>query len=125
MGFESGRSASFTMTAFTEAHLRYTRLFGTRGEIRGDGHSFEVFDFLSDSVETFGQTDESVGRYDALTGHGGGDVGFIDAFIAAVATDDSSLLLSGPEDTLASHRLVFAAEQARLTNTVVDPRTME
>jgi len=122
MEFESGRSASFTMTAFTEAHLRYTRLFGTRGELRGDGHSFEVFDFLSDSVESFGRQDNSVGRYDALTGHGGGDAGFIDAFISAVATDDPSRLSSGPEETLASHRLVFAAERARLSGTIVDPR---
>lgn len=125
MEFESGKSASFTMSAFTEAHLRYTRLFGTRGEIRGDGKSFEIFDFLSDSVEQFGQPDTSVGRYDALTGHGGGDVALAAAFIEAVSTDDSSLLLSGPEETLASHRLVFAAEKARLTNSIVDPRTME
>lgn len=124
MEFESGRSASFTMTAFTEAHLRYTRLFGTRGELRGDGHSFEIFDFLSDSVETFGRTDSSVGRYDASTGHGGGDAAFVEAFIGAVSTDDPSLLLSGPEETLASHRLVFAAERARRTKTIVDPREL-
>ncbi len=124
MEFESGRTASFTMTAFAEAHLRYTRLFGTRGEIRGNGHGFEVFDFLSDSVETFGGADNTIGRYDALRGHGGGDAAFIEAFIQAVRTDDPTLLSSGPKDTMASHQLVFAAEQARRTRTIVDPRSL-
>jgi len=123
MEFESGKTASFTMTAFTEAHLRYTRLFGTRGEIRGDGRSFEVFDFLTDSVERTGTADSSIGRYDALTGHGGGDEGFIDSFVAAVATDDPSLISASPEEILESHRLVFAAEHARRTASVVDLST--
>jgi len=125
MEFESGKTASFTMTAFTEAHLRYTRLFGTRGEIRGDGHGFEVFDFLSDSVETWGHEDSSVGRYDALTGHGGGDEAFTAAFIEAVATGDPAVIRASPDDVLTSHRLVFAAEEARRTGTVVDPRVLK
>lgn len=122
MQFESGKTANFTMTGFTEAHSRYTRLFGTRGEIRGDGRSFEVFDFLSDTAKRFGSVDSSIGRYDALTGHDGGDYGFMAAFIKAVATDDPSLISAGPDDALASHRLVFATEEARRTGTIVDPR---
>jgi hypothetical protein len=33
--------------------------------------------------------------------------------VAAVAQGDQSLILSGAEESLESHRLVFAAEQAR------------
>ena len=37
----------------------------------------------------------------------------MDSFVKAVATDDPSLLLTGPTESLRSHRLVFAAERAR------------
>jgi len=34
------------MTAFTQAARRSTRLFGTRAELTGDGHTVRVYDFL-------------------------------------------------------------------------------
>ena len=39
MEFEGNKSASFTMTAFTEAAPRKTRVFGTRGEVDADGRN--------------------------------------------------------------------------------------
>jgi len=39
----------------------------------------------------------------------------------AVARQDPSLILSGPEETLESHLIVFAAEKARHENRVVSP----
>ena len=41
------------------------------------------------------------------------------AFVGAVATGDRSKILTGPEDTLATHLTVFAAEKSRLTGKVV------
>ena len=41
------------------------------------------------------------------------------AFVRAVATGDTSGIWSGPDATLESHRIVFAAEQARLEKRVV------
>ena len=38
--------------------------------------------------------------------------GLMSAFINAVANNDPSGLLSGPDETLESHLMVFAAEQA-------------
>lgn len=38
----------------------------------------------------------------------------------AVATGDRSHVLSGPDETLASHLAVFAAEQSRVRSCVVD-----
>ena len=34
------------MTAFTRMRERETRIFGTRGELRGDGAGVDVYDFL-------------------------------------------------------------------------------
>ena len=44
----------------------------------------------------------------------------MDAFVAAVAAQDPSLVLSGPRESLLSHLSVLGAEHARHTGTVVD-----
>jgi len=117
MEFEGGRTAAFTMTAFTEHGDRRTSIFGTRGEIHGNGGTIRVFDFLTDQVETI-NANESDGSI--LGGHGGGDYWIKDAFIKAVATGDRSSILSGPQETLETHLMVFAAEKARHHNRVIE-----
>ncbi len=117
MLFEGGRTASFTMTAFNEAGHRKTRIFGTRGEIYGDGSKITLFDFLTDKTEVI---DTEAADASILGGHGGGDYGLMKRFIAAVASNDQSKILSGPAETLESHLMVFAAERARRENSVVD-----
>jgi len=117
MLFEDGRTASFTMTAFTEAAHRKTRLFGTRGQIEGDGRHIDIFDFLTDThkvIDTHATDGTIVG------GHGGGDAGLIDSFIAAVADNDPSKVLSGPADTLETHLITFAAERSRKESRIID-----
>jgi hypothetical protein len=52
--------------------------------------------------------------------HNGGDFGIMKAFVDAVAAGDQQKVWSGPGETLASHRIVFAAEQARRDGRVVD-----
>jgi hypothetical protein len=42
------------------------------------------------------------------------------AFVHAVATGDTSGLHSGPDATLASHRMVFAAERARRSGSLAE-----
>jgi hypothetical protein len=41
------------------------------------------------------------------------------SFVKAVATDDAFYILSGPDESLASHLLVFAAEHSRKTMSIV------
>jgi predicted dehydrogenase len=117
MLFEGGRSAVFTMTAFNAGSHRKTRIFGTRGEIYGDGESIEVYDFLSDTRRVI---ETNTGDASLLGGHGGGDYGLMDRFVAAIAAGDQGLILSGAEESLETHRMTFAAERARLEHRVVD-----
>lgn len=117
MLFEGGKTGVFTMTAFNQSAHRKTRIFGTRGEIYGDGERIEVFDFLTDQT-TLHDTNSPDGGI--LGGHGGGDYGLMDAFVSAVADNDQGLILSGADESLETHRMVFAAEQARLEHRVVD-----
>ena len=55
-----------------------------------------------------------------LSGHGGGDFGLMKSFIHAVLEQDQSLILSGPDETLESHLMVFAAEKSRQTGQIVE-----
>ena len=120
MEFEGDRTAAFTMTAFNEAGHRRTSIFGTRGEIYGDGKTIRVFDFLTDEKETFDtETDDA----SVLGGHGGGDYRLMQSFVAAVADNDPGRILSGPQETLNSHLMVFAAETARREGRVVGVQT--
>jgi predicted dehydrogenase len=118
--FEGGASGVFTMVAFSEANHRYTRIFGSRGELRCNGETIETYDFLSRRTEVIPVGD--FGDHTASGGHGGGDARLVAAFIDAVATGDPARILSGGHDSLKSHLSVFAAEDARRTGAVVAVR---
>lgn len=118
MEFTGGVTVSFTVTAFAEQRPRDTRVFGTEGELTGDGSRISVFDFATGTTEV---VDADADNDGAITsGHGGGDEGLMDAVIAAVAAGDPTLVATSGADALASHRLVFAAERARRERRVVD-----
>jgi len=114
--FPGATTATFTMTAFSKAAGRSTRLFGTRAELTGDGQTIRVYDFLTRAERLI--TPAPAGAMNAAEGHGGGDAGLMDAFTGAVATGNRELIMSGPRESLASHLVVFAAERARLNGTV-------
>jgi len=120
--FEGEKSAVFTMTAFNQAADRKTRVFGTRGEIYGDGAQIEVFDFLTSSRHVV-KIESASGEGDpsaSMGGHGGGDYNLMKNFVAAVRENDQKLILSGPAASLESHAMVFAAEKARKEHMLVD-----
>jgi predicted dehydrogenase len=116
MLFEGNRTASFTMTAFTESLPRQVRIFGTHGQLEGNGDTLRHFDFLTDTWKDI--VPEAV-EYPVLKGHSGGDFELMHTFVTAVANNDRSLILSGPKETLETHLMVFAAEKARRENKVV------
>ncbi|MCY1137264.1 Gfo/Idh/MocA family oxidoreductase [Actinoplanes sp. Pm04-4] len=112
MQYPGGKTATFTMTAFTPMQGRQTRMFGRHGSIEGDGRTLRVTDFrtgVSETVEAGG----------ASGGHDGGDEALVHAFLGAVAHGDPSRLSSDMATSLASHRVVWAAERARLSGSVV------
>ncbi|WP_037501925.1 Gfo/Idh/MocA family protein [Solirubrobacter soli] len=115
--YENGATATLTMTGFTRMRDRETRIFGTRGELRGDGNMVEVYDFLTESTTRHHSGIHSDGEIP--TGHGGGDDGVMADFLAAVAAGDPAMIPTTPRETLESHRIAFAAEQARRERRVV------
>ena len=113
--FEKGITASFTMAAFTPMSSRQTRIFGTHGYAEGDGHQIRVHDFRTRDHQLLEDLDEQ----ELVGAHGGGDRGIVVAFLDAVARDDASAL-APPEGSLESHRVAWAAEEARRRGKVVD-----
>ncbi len=110
MEFSGGKTASFTMSAFTKHSARRCTIMGTKGSIVGDGHTITVYDFLTDKETIIDTESTGVG---ILSGHGGGDWGLMAAFTECLITDDSSKILSGATVSLESHLMVFAAESSR------------
>jgi predicted dehydrogenase len=117
MELADGATVSFTMTAFTPHEQRKTRIFGTHGYLDGDGARLRVVDFRTgaEDVIEVGESTEA--------GHSGGDQALVDAFLAAVTTGDAGLIRSDAATSLAGHRVVWAAEEARRTGAVVSCAT--
>jgi predicted dehydrogenase len=109
--FPDGATGTFTMSAFTPMEHRQTRLMGTHGYLEGNGRTVRYVDFRTGREETFDSAAE--GGPSAAGGHGGGDEGLTAAFLAAVAAGDPSLLSSDAAESLATHRVVWAAERSR------------
>ncbi|XP_063173536.1 uncharacterized oxidoreductase YjhC-like [Candoia aspera] len=121
MEFEGGATAAFTMVAFTEKlGERTTTIYGTKGELSCEGERgpVEIFDFLQ-KKKTLVSPRIEPGIPASLQGHYGADYYLIDSFVSAVSENDPSRIPTSPEETLRSHLLVFAAEQARRENRVV------
>ncbi len=116
--YGQGVTASFTMTAFTPHMARRTRVFGTQGYLEGDGERVSHLDFRTrdrqEIVTTTGKDASAAG------GHGGGDRNLVDAFVQAAAGGAVSGQLATPEESYASHELVWAAERARAAGSVVE-----
>lgn len=117
--FAHRQTVSFTMTAFSKMEDRQTRLFGSKGYLQGDGQTIRVFDYLTDEETVYPVEEIQAGTQTQMGGHGGGDYYLMDKFIHAVMAGDQSMILSGPDESLESHLMVFAAEKSRKENRLV------
>jgi predicted dehydrogenase len=116
--FDDGTTASFTMVAFSEEICtRKTRIFGTKGEVTGDGETeIKVFTFANRKKLVYHPDPY---EKNGMHGHAGGDFELMKSFIRAVALNDPTLV-SSPQETLESHLVVFEAEKSRLQNSVAN-----
>ena len=98
------------------------RYDGTRASLRAKfaygsgGDAIEIHDHLSGRVELI-DPQARVDHHTAVAGHGGGDVGVMAAFVRALR--DPSTALTTARESLESHLMAFAAEEARVNGTVV------
>jgi hypothetical protein len=77
---------------------RKTRIFGTRGQLEGDGHRVTTFDFNSLQTASCCPTEEDAKPDTKLTGHDFGDYYLMKDFVDAVGFNDPSFISSTPEE---------------------------
>ena len=142
--FANGVRATLTVTAFTGKGRRLTRLFGTHGSLLGDPAEGTITieryapapgvrrpsgaeggpDHTEVDAEVTSFTDREVIEArpdeDAFAGHGGGDDGLMQAFVAHLrGRGDQTAALTSLEASLQSHEMAFAAERSRHAAEVV------
>lgn len=114
MELENGATVAFVMQGHSHNNVRTLRYDGTRATLRATETTNEIaiYDHLTGSEETF-RPGEVMG------GHGGGDTGIMHAFLGALRGSDEAALTTARE-SLESHLMAFAAEEARLHGAVVE-----
>jgi predicted dehydrogenase len=117
MELESGTTVSLALHGHSHREGRTIRYDGTRATLLGHSYpndqEIQIHDHLSGKVEVIRLTVGALGA----TGHGGGDQGLMSAFVRAVR--DPSHALTTARESLESHLMALAAEEARLTETIV------
>lgn len=119
--FEGGATATMTVSAFTDyRHGRTIHIMGSHGEIRAkmSEETIEVTNFRTGEVRS---TENPLpgGMGD---GHGGGDMGLIDAFVR-MELGEEGVVKSSIRESMQSHMICIAAERARHNHTVEPVRT--
>jgi hypothetical protein len=83
--------------------------------VEGDGHALRFHDFRAHPDQAV----ETLTPGDGRPPHQEGDEELVRAFLRAVADDDPSAVLTGLDETLTSHRIVWAAERSRRSGETV------
>jgi hypothetical protein len=113
LNYANGMSATLTMQGGSPVEGRTLRINGTRGTLLGNEarNELELHDHLTGGSEKLAPVVPA-------SGHGGGDAGIMRDFVHALQSEDPRVLTSARE-SLVSHLLAFAAEDARLTGRVI------
>mgnify|MGYP001086911964 FL=1 len=116
MQFEGAISVTLSMHGHSHIEYRTTRIEGTRGALLAElglgGAWVEIRQHRSGKIERL-DTSHPPGE-----SHGGGDEALLAAFNRSLRSGESQALTLGRQ-SLQSHLLAFAAEQARLSGTVL------
>lgn len=119
MVFESGATASFTMSAFNKGG-RKIRIMGTKGELEGImGEDYiTVYDSLT---RKYGQISikDNVADESIAGGHGGGDAGIVRALCQMMTGRYTGNNIADITTSVENHLATFAAEESRLTDKVI------
>ncbi|MEK4978512.1 Gfo/Idh/MocA family protein [Bacillus sp. FSL K6-6540] len=117
--FKNGVTATFNLSGFTNKMYRTLKIMCEHGEIRGDDNLniIEVTRFNSNMAEPVQQT--VIRPATVSGGHNGGDTGLMNDFLENLGNADFSSR-SSIDMSVESHMMAYAAEEARITGTVID-----
>lgn len=114
MEYENGATGTLTVTAFHPGG-RMMRVHGTKGFIDVDLENRKIrhTDFATKNNNTI-----TIPPAKTLS-HGGGDALILDYFCTALRENNPERVLTDVQESLESHKIVFAAEKARLTGQTI------
>ena len=117
--YESGATATFTMSAFNEGGRRI-RIMGSKGELEANMGSDRiiVYDFITRKREEIAIKDAVLDESIA-SGHGGGDAGIMRAFCQLLSGTYTGNSVANITTSIENHLATFAAEESRLTDKVI------
>ncbi len=125
INFKNGAVGSFTMTGGSAKSERNIHIVGTKGEIKG---TFEDSRYVvrgmdpptragyTETEYTLGEGGDKIG---ARGGHGNGDENLVLDFLDYISGGEPSLSCAVLDDSIRSHRAVFAAGRALKSGSVV------
>lgn len=126
VNFENGATGSFSMIGGSAKSERNIHIVGTKGELKGTFEDSKyVIRKMTPSENQDGYVEEA---YDlkvtgdmigATGGHGGGDANLVLDFAQYINGHEPSVSCTTLEDSVISHHVVFCANEARKTGTVV------
>ncbi len=118
MLFEDDITVTFTMNAFNKGG-RFIHIMGTLGEVHAaldENTPITIYDFVTQDTETI----QLVAKDGISGGHGGGDEGIIADLYDYFTDNYTGCSIPTIDESLFNHLIVFAAEESRKTNKVVD-----
>lgn len=120
MQFGNSVHATLTMSAFNKGG-RVSTFMGTNGELRADmeNQKLEFYDFSTREITQLYKPEDNFDQSIA-GGHGGGDFGIMQDLYDYIVNENPSDSISDIMVSCVSHLICFAAEEARLNDTVVN-----
>ena len=116
--FANGVTATFNLSGFTNRMTRTVKIMGENGEIRASeaDNVIEITRFASNWKEE--AETEIIHPEESTSGHSGGDSGIVEDFLAMMEgkLNESSTDI---HESVESHMMACAAEEARLTGKVI------
>lgn len=114
MEFKNGATAVFTLAGCSKYGNRRTTVFGSKGELFGDGDKLFYYNYLNGETRNI-----EIPAWIPTDNHGGGDYNLLESFTKAIAENDPSYIVTGADVSLKTHIEVFAAEKSRMEKRIV------
>ena len=116
--FTNGVTATFNLSGFTNQMARTIKIMGEDGEIRASEaeNVIEITRFASNSVDI--PEREIIHPEFSNSGHSGGDSGIVEDFLRMM-TGGENVSATDIHESVESHMMACAAEEARITGSVV------
>lgn len=114
MEFAGGTTATCTLSGYSATHGRSTRLQGTKGEL--------LFDEATDSItiKKFAETEPEKIQVQCPKSYHPEDRDIVESWISAICNVSTGIIAVNAQEALKTHSIVFAAEQSRKENRVVN-----